>query len=228
MAQILTTKGLAASLEDIIRNSKGEVHLISYSFRISKTFLRHIRNALNNGIKVRIVFGKFIYDDTQLDLESISNLEVYYCENLHAKVYANESRCIIGSMNFYEYSEINNIELGVLLTAKEDPEAFRDALRHCSEIFAEAKRTGNTQKRPKDTLPNGYCVRTGVKIPLNLDRPYCDEAHQIWSQYENRDFAENYCHFTGEPSNGQTSMNYPVLLKNWGLYVRAISKEQTF
>ena len=226
MAKILTTKSLAAELEDIIRKSKGEVYLISYSFRISQSFLRQIRHAVEKGIKIKIVYGKFIYENTMEELNTIKNLEIYYCENLHAKVYANDSKCIVGSMNFYEHSEINNIELGVLLTAVEDKEAFSEALEHCSEIFEAASNGAQTHKPPKEKFPDGYCIRTGKKIPLNHEHPFSEEAYKIWAIWQNGDFAEQYCHFTGELSNGQTTKNFPVLSKNWHNYTRAMFKDQ--
>lgn len=226
MAQLLTTKSLAAQLEEIIRKSKGEVYLISYSFRISQSFLRQIRNAVDKGIKIKIVYGKFIYENTMEELGDIKNLEIYYCENLHAKVYANESKCIVGSMNFYEYSEINNIELGVLLTEKDDPDAFNDTLEQCREIFKEASRGAQTRKPHKEKFPDGYCIRTGKKIPLNHERPFCDEAYQSWVNWGNPDYAEQFCHFTGEPSMGQTSMNHPVLSKNWNAYTKLMFKDE--
>ncbi len=226
MAQLLTTKSLAAQLEEIIRKSKGEVYLISYSFRISQSFLRQIRNAVDKGIKIKIVYGKFIYENTMEELGDIKNLEIYYCENLHAKVYANESKCIVGSMNFYEYSEINNIELGVLLTEKEDSDAFNDTLEQCKEIFKEASRGAQTRKPSKEKFPDGYCIRTGKKIPLNHERPFSEEAYQSWAFWGNPDYAEQFCHFTGEPSMGQTSMNHPVLSKNWNAYTKLMFKDE--
>lgn len=32
---------------------------------------------------------------------------------------------------------------------------------------------------------------------------------------EDPDYKEKYCHFSGEPSNGETSVNKPILKKNW-------------
>lgn len=225
MAQLLTTKSLAAQLEEIIRKSKGEVYLISYSFRISQSFLRQIRNALERGVRIKIVYGKFIYDNTMEDLATIKNLEIFYCEHLHAKVYANDSKCIVGSMNFYEYSEINNIELGVLLTAQEDKDAFNEALEHCKDIFKEASRGAQTRKPHKEKFPEGFWIRTGKRIPLNHERPFSEEAYQSWANWGNPDYAEQFCHFSGEPSYGQTSMKLPVLQKNWSAYTRVMFKD---
>lgn len=61
----------------------------------------------------------------------------------------------------------------------------------------------------------GYCIRTRAPIPFNPKRPLSEEAYKMWSQYSNPDFKEKYCHFSGEPSNGETTFAKPILKKNW-------------
>lgn len=63
----------------------------------------------------------------------------------------------------------------------------------------------------------GYCIRTGEKIPYNREKPFSTEAFKSWNRYKDGDYPEKYCHLTGEPSNGQTSFNRPILSKNWKL-----------
>lgn len=63
--------------------------------------------------------------------------------------------------------------------------------------------------------PTGYCIRTGKPIPFNPKRPMIDEAYQSWSKFSNPDYAEKFCHFSGEPSNGKTTFAKPILTKNW-------------
>jgi hypothetical protein len=61
----------------------------------------------------------------------------------------------------------------------------------------------------------GFCIRTGEKIPFNLERPFSPEAFKSWNQYKNKDFKEKYCHYSGELSNGQTTFSKPILVKYW-------------
>ena len=61
------------------------------------------------------------------------------------------------------------------------------------------------------TKDQGYCIRTGKQIPFDLKRPMCYEAYQSWNQHKKFDFKEKYCHKTGNPSNGKTSMSKPIL-----------------
>lgn len=61
----------------------------------------------------------------------------------------------------------------------------------------------------------GYCIRTGAKIPFNVQKPLSYEAYKAWSKDGNKENPEKYCHFSGEPSNGETSVSKPILKKNW-------------
>jgi hypothetical protein len=61
----------------------------------------------------------------------------------------------------------------------------------------------------------GFCIRTGVQIPFDMERPFSWDAYNSWSRFGNPDYPEKYCHFSGEPSNGETTYNKPILGKNW-------------
>lgn len=62
---------------------------------------------------------------------------------------------------------------------------------------------------------NGYCIRTGVSIPFDIEKPMSYEAYKSWNQFGNSDYPEKFCHFSGKKSNGKTSVNKPILKKNW-------------
>jgi len=62
---------------------------------------------------------------------------------------------------------------------------------------------------------NGFCIRTGKEIPFNTRKPMTDEAYKNWLKFENTDYPEKYCHFSGEASNGETTFSKPILRKNW-------------
>jgi hypothetical protein len=41
------------------------------------------------------------------------------------------------------------------------------------------------------------------------------DAFKKWNEYGDPDYSEKFCHFSGEPSNGETSVRQPILKKNW-------------
>ena len=69
--------------------------------------------------------------------------------------------------------------------------------------------------RRRTDSKNGYCIRTGEQIPFDLTKPYTDKAFKSWSRYKNEDFTEKFCHFSGESSEGKTTMAKPILGKHW-------------
>ena len=75
------------------------------------------------------------------------------------------------------------------------------------------KEERGTQKQKRDE--NGFCIRTGVKIPFNLKHPMCETAFLNWKKFSNADYPEKFCHFSGEHSNGETTFSKPIQRKNW-------------
>ena len=81
----------------------------------------------------------------------------------------------------------------------------------------------NKKKEPKTSkneiltkaVNSGFCIRTGNEITFNIEKPMNYESFKMWNKYKDADYSEKYCHFSGELSNGQTSVNKPVLNKNW-------------
>lgn len=99
-----------------------------------------------------------------------------------------------------------------------------------SEFFADKskfesnKRTDNYERKKAEepqrqvqtkVASPGFCIRTRKQIPFNADRPFSDEAFKSWTQFKNDDYPEKYCHYSGEPSNGETTKAKPILRKNW-------------
>ncbi len=60
-------------------------------------------------------------------LQSFPNLTLYGLKDLHAKIYINQSSAIISSMNLYEYSQINNHEIGIKISSSDRD--FEDLLK---------------------------------------------------------------------------------------------------
>jgi hypothetical protein len=78
-----------------------------------------------------------------------------------------------------------------------------------------------SQKSEEKQTHTGYCIRTGKPIPFNIKIPMTDQALQSWKKFEKVDYAEKFCHFSGEPSNGETTYEKPILKKNWALAKKA-------
>ncbi|KAB2810021.1 phospholipase D-like domain-containing protein [Phaeocystidibacter luteus] len=221
MASFLTTNGTSYQIEHIITHAEQTLTLVSPYLQISKTFLERLKDAAAHKVKIQIVFGKDeLKPNERNSLAQISNLELYYFENLHAKCYFNEKAMVLTSMNMYEFSEKNNREMGVFISSAEDSELYKAAVREARSIIQHSesielfktKRKLNTSsdsqnnksKKPK----RGYCIRCEDRIPYNIDKPYCIDCFNSWSRYANRDYEETACHSCGEFEF--TTMDKPI------------------
>ncbi len=218
MAKFLTTSGVSYRIEDIIRNAKKSVVLVSPYLQFSRNFYERLKDAENHKVDITIIFGKNELNQKETDLlAELNKLKLYFSENLHAKCYFNESEMVITSMNMYEYSEKNNREMGVFITKTQDADLYEEAYRETmsilnasliqkigrkkTDIFKEKQKkeySNNYSKRNNNRNYNqGFCIRCAENIPVNIDRPYCNSCFQTWAQFENPHYEENNCHVCG-------------------------------
>jgi hypothetical protein len=82
-------------------------------------------------------------------LSKFDSTTIYFCPNLHAKVYANTEEAIVTSLNLHEFSQINNYEIGVLIRKGEDQELFASVLSEIEMI----KKGSNCEKHEVQSDP---------------------------------------------------------------------------
>ena len=134
MAKFLNTSATNYFLEELIKNSKDRLILISPFLKLNDRMKELLADKNRLKIDVRVVYGKSELQPEEINwLTSLPYIRTSFCKNLHAKCYLNEEICIITSLNLYEFSQINNNEMGVLISRSEDPivykEAYEEALR---------------------------------------------------------------------------------------------------
>jgi hypothetical protein len=143
MPQFLTTSGTSHLIEDIIIKASAELVLITPYLKLSRILAERLTEADKKGVRIRLVYGKSeLHPSEKRQLDAMTNVELLYLENLHAKCYFNENALIVASMNLYEFSEKNNREMGILLTRRDDSECFADALAEAHSIMSAAKPVG--------------------------------------------------------------------------------------
>lgn len=116
-----------------------------------------------------------------------------------------------GSVSEKKYFDFNDLENLNLL--KNEPRITREEYEkeRSKSVQKEEIITENTKEQA--TL-KGYCIRTGVEIPFDIEKPMSIQAYKLWSKYGNENYPEKFCHFSGEPSYGETSLSKPVLKRN--------------
>jgi hypothetical protein len=237
MAKFLNTTGVSYHLEELIKGTKGRLILISPYLQFTDRIKEHLSNLNIQKRDIRIVYRE---NKLQLDennwLESQVGIRTSICKNLHAKCYLSENEAIITSMNLYAFSQMNNNEMGIYISKSQDPELYNDALEEAERLLTisdeirisvkkvTADTPAKTEKKIIEDKSNsskssdkqtGFCIRTGVPIQFNVEKPLSYEAFKSWSKFSDPNYAEKFCHFSGETSNGETSVGKPIMKKNW-------------
>ena len=137
MAKFLTTIDIASQLRELIMGADKTLYLVSPYLQISKDFQELLISREKNKKETVIIYGKNELTPDHLKfLTSMRYVYLKFYENLHAKCYINDTKLIITSLNFYEYSMINNKEMGVLYDTinSEDNEIYSKALEYVKLI----------------------------------------------------------------------------------------------
>ena len=216
MAKFLTTSGITYHLEALVKTAKEKLILISPFLKVNERLRQIIDDKDREKIDIRVVYGKNELQPEENNwLKSKASVRSSFCKNLHAKCFLNESEALITSMNLYEYSQVNNEEMGVLVVKAEDPALY-------AEVYAEAMRLirisdevrvtvekvpprepdgeprNRKSEKARPTAPEtGFCVRCHATVKADPTHPYCRDCYASWKNYENADYEEKHCHLCG-------------------------------
>jgi phosphatidylserine/phosphatidylglycerophosphate/cardiolipin synthase-like enzyme len=136
MAKFLNTSATNYYLEELIKNASDRLILISPFLKLNDRIKELLEDKNRLKIDVRIVYGKSELQPMEISwLNELSFIRTSFCKNLHAKCYINESSCIITSLNLYEFSQVNNNEMGVHVSREEDAEMYRDTYEEAQRII---------------------------------------------------------------------------------------------
>lgn len=136
MAKFLNTSAINYFLEELIKDAKDRLILISPFLKLNDRMKELLADKNRLKIDVRIVYGKSELQPEEINwLKELTYIRTSFCKNLHAKCYLNEELCIITSLNLYEFSQINNNEMGVLIRRSDDADLYKDAYEESQRII---------------------------------------------------------------------------------------------
>lgn len=101
-------------------------------------------------------------------------------------------------------------EINITKELKPNREEFHNTVNEVKKEYKKPREYNNSNSYQQEF---GYCIRTGERIPFDVTHPFSLDAYRSWASFKNWNYRENYCHKTGEQSNGRTSMAEPILNK---------------
>ena len=148
MAKFVSTVGTVFYIERVILEAKKSITLITPFLQLNKNLIERLEDAEKQNIELTIIYGKHeLTSYEEKILYKFSNIEIYFCKNLHSKCYFNEKLMVITSMNLYEYSERNNREMGIVIDKDEDAQIYEDTIKEIISI-----KNSSTLDKPRHKL----------------------------------------------------------------------------
>ncbi len=136
MAKFLNSSGTTYHLEELIKNASDRLIIISPYLKLNERIKELLEDRNRLKIDIRIVYGKNDLHPEEINwLKNLTFIRTSFCKNLHAKCYLNENECIITSLNLYEFSQVNNNEMGVLIYRNEDTKLYADTYEEAQRII---------------------------------------------------------------------------------------------
>lgn len=230
MSTFIETCGINAAIETLLRDTKGDVYIVSPFLKFCNRFKDDMIRRNEQRYETYIIYGKTdLQPDVSHLLRDLKFVHVRYCEDLHAKCYCNRSVAIITSMNLYEYSQINNEEMGLIVCSKDEPETFEKIL---NSVYRLMSKSGEVELSTKKSVPKkskseytvGHCIRCGSEIPMNVLKPYCDKCFKSWNKYHDAKYVEKdgFCHLCGHsnPSTLEKPVCRTCFIEHKGLFMQ--------
>lgn len=164
MAVFLDTPAISNELLKIIKEAKETLILISPYLQTTELIKDRIvtKDSTCDLNEFLIIYGKSeLKSDEKEWIGNIKSLSLVEKKSLHAKVFLNEEKAIICSMNMYQFSQQNNIEMGVLISKKDDLDAYNALVDEVKNI----KQNGVIKKEPLMKKPTDSIE----EIPLSKE-----------------------------------------------------------
>lgn len=165
MAKFLNTSATNYHLEELIKGARDRLILISPFLKLNDRIKELLADKDRLKIDVRIVYGKSELAPAEIDwLKGLTFVRTAFCKNLHAKCYLNEEACIVTSLNLYEFSMVNNNEMGVLIRRAEDVELYRDAYDEAQRIIRISEEVRISLERVDPSVEKSQKERDGKNL----------------------------------------------------------------
>ena len=148
--EVLTNDQITTPVLDILRNAKKHVTLVSPYNKFWMHLSNEIQSAVGRGVRVDFVYRKDERKEAIEWLEKV-RVKVHAVENLHAKIYLNESSVLVTSMNLHESSSKNSMEICISINDEKAQKDVRGYVKTLLQIAQRADEGEKTPARPADS-----------------------------------------------------------------------------
>ncbi len=181
----------------------------------------HAKDAINlakkRGVRMTVVVRHEpqVLDSKDLPWLTEAGVKVLAADRLHAKIYFNESTVVVSLMNLTEFSTKNSLELAMVVNATTPADEIRkyvfNRLIPLAKTFgSQATKASRARRSEGDSASSqgarrGVCIRCKDDTALDPTRPLCWKCYEVWAQWGDAAYLENYCHSCGRATKAAYS-----------------------
>jgi phosphatidylserine/phosphatidylglycerophosphate/cardiolipin synthase-like enzyme len=142
--KVIGTTKISYEIEEILDSAEKYLILVSPYLKLNQRLKVRLSDAFKKVDNVYLIYRENeLKNQELLWLKSFENLKLFSIKNLHSKIYINQDFALISSMNLYEYSQINNHEIGVKFEFREDQNEYKGTLNEI-RIMLESEYNDNS------------------------------------------------------------------------------------
>lgn len=136
MAQFLITTEINLLLEKLIKDAREQLVLVSPYLKLNDRMRELLQDKNGQIAEVLIVYGKHdLHESERQWFAGQQHIKISFCKNLHAKCYLSEHYCIVTSMNLYDFSQVNNNEIGIGIHSSQDKFLYSSASEEVQRLI---------------------------------------------------------------------------------------------
>lgn len=232
----ITHGAVLADVMNLIDGTQRRLVLVSPFIDLWPGLVTALKRAQTRGVDITLIArGGDNKEKNQRALRQIQSVCGYvgFVERLHAKVYLNETKAILTSMNLVQSSALNSIEISAFVESQWAAKEYAQLKRICDALTDTARQNELRSERegqqdddngsnygedpdviakprgPRGRPPKwGHCIRCEERIEFDMIHPLCDGCFTSWNRYKNKDYEERYCHKCGEECS--TTFREPI------------------
>ena len=157
MPEFLTTTGISDRLQKIIREADEFLVLISPYWQTNPRIRELLEQKSRTDTHIRVIYRKLdLHTEEGQWIYSLPSIELCFREPLHAKCYLNEKEALLTSMNLYQFSEVNNDEMGILVSRRREDDSGRLYNQIYSEAAQIARLSEKIREVPRKERASGF------------------------------------------------------------------------
>lgn len=134
--KVIGTTEISYEIEQMLHVAQKHLILVTPYLKLNQRLKVRLSDAFKRVENVYILHREKELKYTESNwLQGFKNVKIFSVKNLHSKIYINEQFALIASMNLYEYSQINNHEIGIKLDFYDDHKEYKDTLNEVRIIL---------------------------------------------------------------------------------------------